>query len=343
MRSVLKDYAGVILLSLIAVAGFTGIGWMIERENPAPAVRGIMATPSMTEAERAAPDLIVDVPWLTTQLENDGVPLVLDASAEAVYNEGHIPGAVHVWWQDFMRLHTANYGEPLRLNPTDETRNDRLEPKAFDIDPTTGIVIYDADGNGHAAWLVFVLRTNGYTNVRVLDGGLAAWIGAGNELETTSRSLPTIGRSVPNWVRANVIETDELASRLTDPALAIVDVRTPEQQQDTVNETVSLGQIPGTRRLDPAVFLNDDGTFASPDRVNAAISALGISPDQEIVIYGLFSSDTGNAWIGFHRAGFHRVRVYEHGYVQWGAGDQHPLDPLGAPAPTPTPTPTPPP
>lgn len=333
MRTMVKDYAGMIAIGLLFVIGFGAIAVFIERETPPEAVAAIEATPFLA----GSPDLLVDVPWLVENL--DTVDVIIDLSDAEVYEAGHIPGAVHLWWQDAMPLHAANYGEGGALsNPAEDSLT-------LEIAADSRIVVYDNNASERASWFLWLLRTNGYDNSWLLDGGLAAWKGEDQPVSTESRSLESTATSTPTWIRANEIETGELAGRLDDPSLTIIDSRTPEEQDDTINETIRTGQIPGSWSVPSSSVMRDDGTFRSPEELRALFAPLGLQPESEIVIYGRFGAETGQVWLALHRAGYHNLRVYDDGWIHWGWDESLPIEPLGTqpkpPAPTSSPVATP--
>lgn len=329
MRPILKDYAAMIAIGLLFVLGFGAVAVFIDRETEPGPVAPVAATPFL-EGE---PDLLVDAPWLAGNLGT--IDLVIDLSDEEVYAQGHIPGAVHVWWEDAIPWHAANYGEGGKLGDPAE---DSLT-LAYPLD--TRIVVYDNNASERAAWFLWLLRTNGFGNSWLLDGGYGAWIGAGNPSSNDPASLETVADPTPTWIAANEIETGELAGRLDDPALTIIDARTPEQQMDTVNETIRVGQIPGSWSVPAPSVMRDDGTFRSPGELRRIFAPLGLDPDSEIAIYGRFGTETGRLWLALHLAGYHNLRVLDDGWVHWGWDTSLPIEPLGTTPQRPTPVVTP--
>src|SRR5262245_2189614 len=60
-------------------------------------------------AQYQHPELLADTSWLAERL-NDPFVRVVDLSPLADYERGHLPGAVHVWWQDLVEINNVNYG-----------------------------------------------------------------------------------------------------------------------------------------------------------------------------------------------------------------------------------------
>src|SRR5215207_3449444 len=57
------------------------------------------------------PPLLVDPTWL--QAEAEANIRVLDCSPLRTYEDAHIPGAIHAWWQDTMDPNKPTYGSVL--------------------------------------------------------------------------------------------------------------------------------------------------------------------------------------------------------------------------------------
>lgn len=88
---------------------------------------------------------------LRRQLESDDPPQILDVRTRREYNNGHIPGAVHV--------------------PITRLRS-RVERLPFDPRKPVVTICLTAHRSIPA---VRALKTCGYRNVRQLAGGMSAW------------------------------------------------------------------------------------------------------------------------------------------------------------------------
>ncbi len=345
MRSAIKNYMGMIAIAVVAVLVVGAIAVRIDRAQTPDMPVGISATPAISGN---APELLVDSRWLT-QYQSQ-VDYIFDLSDIRQYDEGHIPGARHVAWQDAMRLHTANFGEPDAIsnesNPGDVFGNLHLN-----VPQNARVVLYDSQNSERAAWMLWVMKLNGYTDVYVLDGGLQSWIGAGGELSPESVAAPVETLvATPTWNDEYEIRREPLRDQLDDPNLRLVDTRDARQQEDTVNGTIREGHIPGSISITNADVLRVDGTFKSPQELRALFESAGIEPGTDVVVYSLFSSDSGPMWLAFELAGYDNVRIYQEGYVAWGFNTDLPIstdpyptrqEPVAAATPLSTPLATP--
>lgn len=104
------------------------------------------------------------------------------------------------------------------------------------------MIAYDHGGAGGAARLWWLLRHFGHDEVAVLGGGFASWLGpvrAGEE--KTERAT-----FVPRQRSDDAIDAEELAARLGEPGLVVVDMRAPERYRGEVEPLDPVaGRIPG--------------------------------------------------------------------------------------------------
>lgn len=324
MPPVLKDYARMIAVAVTLLIVFGIGGMVVQRSNGTEAVAPIQATP-LASADR---ELLVDVAWLAERLASGTPPLVIDVGDPEQYLLEHIPGAIHLPWQDTMNLNGAGYGEAFGLASRASYR------------PETGarqddvIVVYDNNTSTYASRVVWQLRTSGYTGAAVLDGGLAAWKGAGHPVSDMTATPAPVPSPTDIWLHENEITTGELAERLSDPQLVLIDTRNDEERQDTINDTIRQGQIPGSVSLPSSEVMRADGTFASPAELEKIFAPLGLSQEDDIVVYGRFGTETGPVWLALRLAGFENVRVYDDGWIAWGHKDATlPIEPLATPTP----------
>ncbi|HWV25098.1 MAG TPA: rhodanese-like domain-containing protein [Thermomicrobiales bacterium] len=306
-----------IALALLVLFGAIGIG--IERTNRAQAIAPISPSPVDTSDQ----DLLVDAAWLAAQLDGETPPVVIDASDARQYALEHVPGAIHLWWQDTMYLNSPVYGAAFNLSARSASRPD------IGATQEQTIVVYDNMTSTYASRIVWQLRTSGYSNAKVMDGGLAAWKGAGFPVTADTHAPQQVPAPTKAWIASNEITTDELVDLLDSPGMVILDTRNANQRQDTVNDTIRSGQIPGSRQLSADSVMRADGTFRDPDDLAAIFANAGLSQTDTIVVYGRFGVETGQVWLALRLAGYDNVRIYDAGWITWGGDPSLPIEPLG--------------
>lgn len=283
--------------------------------------------------------LLVDAAWLERRIADAAArPLViLDVSKRRTYRRGHVPGAVHGYWQDTMDPYYPVYGAVLSDRNVVGARAELLG--RWNIGSDTDVVVYGEHANRYAAHVIWFLRYLGHERASMLDGGLAAWRAFGGEVTDDDGSLPNVESIMNPTPQAGfIIGTRELSQRIDDPSIVIVDTRTPGQRDDTLNESLATGHIPGAVLLPWSDLIRDRyGRLRPPGELRQLFTDAGITPDQEIIIYGFFGVETGLAWLALELLDYPSVRVYDQGWAEWASKPELPIEaslaPLGSAAP----------
>jgi len=120
------------------------------------------------------------------------------------------------------------------------------------------------------------------------------------------------------------ISTTELRDRFDDPRLTIVDVRSLAAYNGwRHNGEKRGGHVPGAVAF-PIAWL--DGV--SEAEIDRLLAAKGVTPDREVVVYGVGRDDATLLASRLDRSGIGSVQVYEAGASAWAANDALPLERL---------------
>ena len=155
------------------------------------------------------------------------------------YLAGHVPGAVFLDVdEDLSDVSVPDAGR----HPLPSAERFARAASRAGIGPGVLVVAYGSMGGAERLW--WLLRHFGHEDCGVLIGGLGAWGGplrAGEE-------RPEPAEFVPRERSGDTIGSVELAGRLADPRLLLVDARTPERWRGEPNPIDVLpGRIPGAR------------------------------------------------------------------------------------------------
>ncbi len=207
-------------------------------------------------AGSAAP-VLLDVRW---QL---GEPRGAGATRYAV---GHLPGAHFLDLETVLTRHTGDPRDGRHPLPEPATVAAALE--ALGVTRASEVVVYDEAGSYAAARAWWVLRWLG-VRVRVLDGGIAAWVRAGLALTDTppAQASHAPGPLVLDTRHLPTVDAEGAARAPVEGLL--VDVRAPERFR---GELEPLDPIPG--HIPGAVNVPVSGLFAADGSLPDA-AALG--------------------------------------------------------------------
>lgn len=110
--------------------------------------------------------------------------------ALADYRAGHLDGARFVALNGELAdppaesAHARPGTHPGGRHPKPSLERLTRTVQRLGVEPDLPVIAYDQGNNFGAAWFWWLLRDAGHRHVRVLDGGIAAWVAAGGELVT---------------------------------------------------------------------------------------------------------------------------------------------------------------
>ena len=227
------------------------------------------------------------------------------------YQEGHIPSAIFVdLHHDLASEETELSGRHPLPNPNDFS--DYLQSIGLDSD--SNVVIYDDMSGAIAARAWWMLSQNNI-KARVLDGGIAAWLALGEELEVQvnapSASENKISTSFP-WA----VEEYDVLENIEANSFQLLDARANDRFEGQ-NETIDpiAGHIPGALNRPFASNLDSQGAFLASDSL--AQSFKEIETDLEIVHYCGSGVTACHNVLANLSAGGDNKRVFIGSWSQW--------------------------
>jgi thiosulfate/3-mercaptopyruvate sulfurtransferase len=186
------------------------------------------------------------------------------------YLRGHLAGA------QFVDLDSDLAGAPGQgrgRHPLPEAAVFEAAMRRCGVSDHSAVVVYDASGGVSAARAWWLLRYFGHRQVRLLDGGVAAWMQAGLPLTTVETSAaPGSFEAKPGGMP--VIDA-EAAAHLARQGV-LLDARAPERYRgDSEPIDPVAGHIPGARSAPTLANLGPDGRFLEAEELRARFAALG--------------------------------------------------------------------
>jgi thiosulfate/3-mercaptopyruvate sulfurtransferase len=196
------------------------------------------------------------------------------------YLDGHLPGAV------FVDLETELADPPTPAagrHPMPSVQRLQEAARRWGIRDGDAVVAYDATGGTAAARAWWLLRWGGLRDVRLLDGGLAAWQRAGGAL-ATGDVVPEPGDVVLTGGGMPVLTIDEAAA-LPDSGV-LLDARASERFRGEVEPVdPRAGHVPGAVSAPTTENLAPDGTFRPAAELAERFAALGVRPGASVGVY----------------------------------------------------------
>jgi thiosulfate/3-mercaptopyruvate sulfurtransferase len=273
----------------------------------------------MMTGDGYAKSVLVSTDWVAEHLGNAGVVVAEVDENPDLYDEGHVPGAVKLHWQEDLQ-------DPVERDLVDRTTFERLLGERG-IGNDTTLVLYGDKNNWFAAYAYWYVKTYGHADVRILNGGRQKWIDEGRELTT---DVPS--RAATTYTAAERDEEirayrDQVREWLGAGERALVDVRSPgEYAGDLIappgyeqEGAQRAGHIPTAASIPWATAVQDDGTFKPADELRAIYEAKGVTADKEIVAYCRIGERSAHTWFVLRELlGYDSVRNYDGSWTEWG-------------------------
>ena len=275
-------------------------------------------------------DPLVSTEWLATRLKSAEVRIV-DATwfmpgegrlGSEAYSRAHIPGAVRF---DIDAIADRDTDLPHML-PAADVFAKAAGGLGLRRDLIT--VIYDAQGIFSAPRVWWTLRTMGFPEVFVLDGGLLKWRAEARPLETDLPPPPEQTTPEPAFDPSLVRDLEAMRGVLAQRDAQIVDARSGPRFRGEVPEPragLRSGHMPGAFNVPWNDLLNPDGTMKSAGRLRDAFEAAGVDLDQPIVTTCGSGISASLLALALARLGREDVAVYDGSWTEWGAQADTPI------------------
>jgi thiosulfate/3-mercaptopyruvate sulfurtransferase len=231
-------------------------------------------------------EYLVSAGALAAELVKDPAPVLLDVRWRLggppgidSYRQGHIPGAV------FADLDRDLAGPPgaAGRHPLPDAAAFQAAMRAAGVSKDRPVVVYDDGDATIAARGWWTLRYFGHQDVRVLDGGYRAWVGAGLPV-TTAAPAPAPGDFTAE--PGHLPSLDAAAAQATARAGLLLDARAGERYRgETEPIDPVAGHIPGAVSAPTTGNVNPDGTFRDAAELAARFAALGAVPGTPVAAY----------------------------------------------------------
>jgi thiosulfate/3-mercaptopyruvate sulfurtransferase len=257
-------------------------------------------------------DPIIDAAALAARLARAEPLTLLDASftltgaGRSMYDAGHLPGAVFV---DVDRDLSGPPG-PNGRHPLPDPEALQAALRRLGVRADRPVVVYEQGPSaasplpiGSAARTWWTLTWAGHPRVHVLDGGLAAWTGAGHPV-TSEPVSPEPGDfevrpgHLPVWTAAD-------AARAAERDRVLIDARAPERFRGEVEpiDTVA-GHIPGAVNQPLAAVVDGHGRLKGSEALRASFAALGVRRDRPVGAYCGSGITAAETVLALRRAGY---------------------------------------
>ncbi|QHS52865.1 3-mercaptopyruvate sulfurtransferase [Edaphobacter sp. 12200R-103] len=264
---------------------------------------------------------LVSVSWLAERLGDPRV-VVLDATLPPVgvvppvdtrgrYLERHIPGAVFF---DIDELSDHSTPLPHMLPGAEEFSRSMAE---LGVGDDMTIVVYEQTGVFSAPRAWWMLRTFGAREVHLLDGGLQAWVAAGQPVESGAVKRRTA--SFKAKLDAPAVKSFAEVQQIIAAKGQILDARSAGRFAGTAPEPrpgLSSGHMPGAGSV-PFTELAADGRIKDAQELRQLFAAKGVDVTQPVTTTCGSGVTAAVIALGLEIAGATQVSLYDGSWAEY--------------------------
>lgn len=266
--------------------------------EPAPVLIGV---PELAARLRTAePVVLADVRWTLT-----GPP------GRPEFEAGHLPGA---HWVDLEHELSGPPGTGTGgRHPLPDPAVFQAAMRRIGVSAGREVVVYDGGSALAASRLWWLLLDAGHARVRVLDGGFAAWLQAGQPVRTGPADGTPPGDFVARPGQLPRVDAAEIEAGLAAGGPALVDVRAPERFSGAVEPMDPVaGHVPGALNRPSTGNLGPDGRLRPPAEIAERFAGL-----EDPVLYCGSGITAAHTLLALRAAGLPGGRIYPGSWSDW--------------------------
>ena len=288
--------------------------------------------------------MLITPAWLSDHLDDPDLVVVdlrwdEEGHGRARYDEGHIPDAHFLDW-------ATDLVDPDHRVAFMLARPERFaaELERRGISDETVVVAYADGGHSGPYRLWWACTAYGHSDqVRILDGGLEAWVVEGRPLtKDVPRSRPAIW--TPGVERSVVASAADVAAARDDAETVVLDSRPPEQfrgdavwfetgpvtadaegMAHTPRGDLRAGHVPWAVNVPWHELYRADLRMKSPSELRELFARVGVTPSRRAIAHcGVGISATALLY-ALNEAGIERASLYDAGWDEWGRDPELPV------------------
>jgi thiosulfate/3-mercaptopyruvate sulfurtransferase len=272
----------------------------------------------------SATDPLVDAAWLKAHLGEPGLVVldvrdVEDGSSDALFAQGHVPGAVHADYAKAGWRTTVN-GVPGMLPPVADLEK-LIGSLGIGNDSHVVIVPHGVTSSdfGAATRVFWTFDVMGHDEVSILQGGQAAWVAGGHPVETGPGEAPEPAVFKASF-RPELVATADDVKAAQAKGVPLVDARPKGQYTGEVTppNVGVAGTIPDAVSLPHDVVVENGADVLAKPQLDALLTSLGVEPAGEKIAFCNTGHWASVGWFVMNKIGNDPdVRMYDGSMVEW--------------------------
>jgi thiosulfate/3-mercaptopyruvate sulfurtransferase len=243
-------------------------------------------------------------------------------SGRARYGEGHVPGAGHL---DLLG-ELSDTSSPLPFMMPSEKQFADVMSKAG-VGDGARVVLYGTAEPIWAARVWWMLRSFGFDNVAILNGGWAKWSAEGRP----------VWKEVPNYPKAKFVARprpgafvgkDDVLAAIGDNSVCTINALPTMIYEGTGGPVFGRkGRIVGSRNVPFGALHDPDfGTYLPAAQLRAKFDAVHADKADKIIAYCGSGIAAANDAFALALLGYDNVAVYDASLSEWGFDETLPIE-----------------
>lgn len=305
----------VLIAILIVALVFSVVGCTTSQKDESVQQPAANETAQNDTQSYAHPESLISAEELKALIDEGKVKVLDVRDSKVKLLGGFIPTAV-----DFDRTATGVEVNGIKGMLPDKETFEKIMGEAGITEKDT-VVIYDEKTNLWASRIFWALKVYGHEDVKLLNGGLAAWKAAG--YDTGKATKPTKTTYKAKEANENLIATLDLVKKSYDnDNLVVLDTRSEKEWKE--------GHIPGAVWIEWTNAINEDGTFKNVEELKAIYEPKGITADKEAIMPHCKSAVRAAHTLFVLREllGYENVRNYDGSWLEYSVSGE-PIETIG--------------
>ncbi len=283
------------------------------------------------------PDAIVSADWLEASLSAPGLR-IFDCTTYLAYRPGSdrpydvVSGradyaAAHIPGSGFLDLQAdlSDNESPFRFTmPPAERFAEAIGRQG--LGDGLRVVLYSRKSLQWATRIWWMLRSVGFDDAAILDGGWDKWALEGRPASaepTAYRPASLTARPRPGLF----VDKEAVRDAIGDPAVCTINALSPDLHSGENPRYGRPGRVPGSVNV-PAAALLEPTTLALPsaEAAASAFGAAGTAPSKRTIVYcGGGIAATLDAFL-LHQLGYRDIAVYDNSMSEWATDETLPME-----------------
>ncbi len=275
---------------------------------------GYVSTPlaSPEPANWAYPEWFADTLWLGDHIDDESLSIIALTPLDE-FEATHIPGAVQTDWPEWEIVETSDQSVVAWRSEVERMLT------SLGVERSDTVVVYDG-GTFYAVRIWWILHQLGHEDVRILNGGLEAWLADGKEVQSGSAEpSPAAEPYVGEPDESAVAQIAEVETAFEQGRTAFVDARSADEYAD--------GHIPGAVNIPFTDNAEASGPkyWKNPADLREMYVSAGVLPDGSVIPYCTTGVRSAATYFALLQLGYSDVSLFTGSFKEWASDPDRPV------------------